>query len=200
MQDQNYVDAFLLPRQRHYERFFGPITQALMHSTDGKPIHIDIYQFEPTPERPFWTLVTSGMSNERQIEPDDCEGQMSSRAEILMYVSQPQGWMFSVLKGLAEMPFDDNTLLHWWHTVPNGMPMTATPSLLTSFFFVPPYFEALEFSELKLANDKVDFLWMIPITEAEREFAIEHGSKKLYGKFEDANMPAVLEETRESVI
>lgn len=197
VQDQNYVDTFLLPRQRHYERFFGPVTQAVMHSTDVKPVHIDIYQFEPTPERPFWTLVTSGMSNERQIEPDE---PVSYRTEILMYVSKPQEWMFSVLKGLAEMPFDDHTLLHWGHTVPNGMPMTASPSLLTSFFFASPYFESLEFNELKLANDKVDFLWMIPITEAEREFAIQHSSEKLYEKFENTNMPTVVEEARESVV
>jgi len=91
-----------------------------MHSTDVKTVHIDIYQFEPTPERSFWTLITSGMSNARQIDPEDCGNGMAPRAEILMYAVQPQGWMFSVLKGLAEMPFDQNTCLHWGHTVHNG--------------------------------------------------------------------------------
>jgi len=30
----------------------------------------------------------------------------------MMNVRQPEGWMFNVLKGLAEMPFDDLTFLH----------------------------------------------------------------------------------------
>ncbi len=130
-----HPDNYLEPREQHYQRFFGPMTQKIMHSTDVKPVHIDIYQFEPTSDREYWTLITSGMSNVRQIQPDECAEHMSTRAEIMMYVREPQGWMFNVLKGLAEMPFDDSTFLHWWHTVPNGMPMTAKPSLLTSYFF-----------------------------------------------------------------
>jgi len=200
MDDENYVDTFLRPREEHYQRFFGPITRDIMHSTDVRAVHVDIYQFEPTPERPFWTLITSGMSNERQIELEDCEDGMAPRAEILMYAAEPQGWMFSVLKGLAEMPFDDNTCLHWGHTVPNGMPMTAAPSLLTSFLFVPPFCEPPEFNELEIDGDNVDFLWMIPITEAEREFAIQHGSEKLYEKLEDADMPIAMDEQRKSVV
>jgi len=195
-----HPDGFLEAREGHYERFFGPITQPIMHSTDVKPVHIDIYQFEPTRDRPFWTLISSGMSNERQIEPDDCADYMSPRAEILLYVPKPQGWMFSVLKGLAEMPFEDSTFLHWWHTVPNGMPMTATPSLLTSYFFLPPYFEPEGFTDLRLDGDRVDFLWMIPITEAEREFAMKHGSQELEKKFDETNLSRIVDESRESVV
>src|SRR5688572_3354144 len=131
-----HPDGYLEARERHYERFFGSLNQSVIHSTDVKPVHIDIYQFAPTDERLYWTLITGGMSNERQIEPEDCAEHMSPRAEILMYVRGPRQWMFNVLKGLAQLPFEKNTSLHWWHTVPNGMPMTAKPSLLTSFFFL----------------------------------------------------------------
>jgi hypothetical protein len=195
-----HPDGFLEARQEHYQRFFGAITQPVMHSTDLKPVHVDVYQFEPVTTRPFWTLITSGMSNERQIEPDDCPESISPRAEILMYVPKPQGWMFSVLKGLAEMPFEHNTCLHWWHTVPNGMPMTAKPSLLTSYFFLPPYHEVNEFAELELDGDNVDFLWMIPITEAERDFAIQYGSPALEKRFEELKLPQVVDESRESLV
>lgn len=71
-----------------------------MHSTDLKLVHIDIYQFKPRKDRTWWTLITSVMSNERQISPDDCAEGVSPRAEIMMYVPKPQGWMISVLKGL----------------------------------------------------------------------------------------------------
>ncbi|MGZ4962793.1 MAG: suppressor of fused domain protein [Limisphaerales bacterium] len=196
-----HPEGFLEAREQHYQRFFGPITQKVLHSTDFKPVHVDMYQFEPTEERSYWTLITSGMSNERQIEPEDCREGMSPRAEILMYVQKPENWMFSVLKGLAEMPFVNNTCLHWWHTVANGMPMTAKPSLLTSYFFLPPYFESGEgFSDLELDGDRVDFLWMIPITEAEREYAMKHGSQALEKKFEEVELSPVVDEARESVV
>ena len=195
-----HPEDYLEARESHYQRFFGPLEQNVMHSTDVKPVHIDIYQFAPTPQRLYWTLITSGMSNERQVEPEDCAEHMSPRAEILMYVREPEDWMFSVLKGLAEMPFEDDSCLHWWHTVPNGMPMTATPSLLTSYFFLPPYFEPEGFSEFELDGDRVDFLWMIPITEAEREYAIEYGSQELEKVFEDAELSPVVDESRESLI
>jgi len=45
--------------------------------------------------------------------------------------------MFNVLKGLAENAVRDDTFLHWGHSVVNGMPMTAKPSLLSNFFFYP---------------------------------------------------------------
>ena len=35
------MDA-LTHREAHYERFLGPIEQQVMHSTDDKPVHIDI--------------------------------------------------------------------------------------------------------------------------------------------------------------
>jgi hypothetical protein len=171
-----------------------------VHSTDLKPVHIDMYQFAPTAERPYWTLITSGMSNERQFEPDDCEEHMSPRAEILMYAREPQSWMFDALKVLAEMPFQENTHLHWWHTVPFGMPVTGEPSLLTSFFFLPPYFEPEGFTEFELDGDRVDFLWLIPITEAEREYAVEHGSQELEKVFEDAEFSPVVDESRSSLV
>jgi hypothetical protein len=97
-------------RETHYQRFFGPLDQQVMHSTDLKPVHIDIYQFAPTAERPFWTLITGGMSDARQPIPPTAPKHVAPRAEILMYAEEPKGWMLSVLKGLAEMPFvDDRT-------------------------------------------------------------------------------------------
>jgi hypothetical protein len=108
--------------------------------------------------------------------------------------------MFNVLKGLAEMPFDDHTCLHWWHTVPNGMPMTAKPSLLTSYFFLPPYFEDEDFGGLQLDGDLVDFLWMVPITEAEREFAREHGSQALEDRMREVDLSHILDESRKSIV
>jgi hypothetical protein len=184
-------------RESHYTKFFGPFSEPVMHSTDVKIPHIDIYQFRPTDERPFWTLITGGMSNLRQPAVPDG---VPPRAEILLYASEPVGWMFNVLKGLAEMPFDDNTFLHWGHSVVNGMPMTAKPSLLTNFFFLAPCFESEDFDSLVIEGEEVSILWMVPITDAERDYKLEHGSNALRELFAEHQLPQVIDESRESLI
>lgn len=191
---------YLEVREAHYAKYFGPIKKPVMHSTDVKPVHIDIYQFPPRGDRRHWTLITGGMSDRAQYVPRNAPKYISRRAEIMMYVRRPAGWMFSVLKGLAEMPFVDKTFLHWFHTVPNGMPMTPKPSLLTSFFFLPPYFEPEGFDSLKVGRNKVDILLLIPITEAERKYAIKRGSAALKRLMAKKNLDPVVNERRKSLV
>ena len=164
-------------RENHYTRFLGPHDQKIMHSTDVKIVHVDIYTFAPTAERDFYTLITGGMSDVPQNIPDD--GNCAPRAELMLYCREPKPWMYSVLKGLAEMPSDFDTFLSYKHTVPNGMPMTADPSLLTGYFFFQPILETDEFSPMSVDGDDTDILLLIPITDDEREFAISDGVDKL---------------------
>lgn len=185
-------------RENHYIRYFGPLTEKVMHSTDAKAVHVDIYTFPPTEDRPFFVLLTGGMSDRRQSVPSDWK--ISPRAEIMMYVQKPSGWMYNVLKGLAEMPFTDGTFLSYRHTVPNGKPMTATESLLTSFFFVNPIFAPEGFSPMKIERDDTDILLLIPITELERQYAKAKGSEALISRFAEREFDPVVDETRESVV
>lgn len=187
-------------REAHYESHIGPIDQPVMHTKEARVPQIDVYQFPPTEERPYWTLITGGMGDARQpVLQDDQEG-MHSRAEIMVYVHEPQQWMFDVLKNLAELPFQSETFLHWHHTVPNGQPMTAGPSQLTSFFFLPPYFESEEFDTMKIDGDGVNILWLVPITEAEREFAVANGSQALEDLMVEQELDPVIYEPRESLV
>ncbi len=187
-------------RERHYEEFFGPITEPVVHSIDSKVPHIDIYQFAPHGERDFWTLITGGMSDEPQFLPDSVPEYVTGRTEIMMYVRQPEGWMFNVLKGLAGMPFDDLTFLHWWHSVPNGKPMTVQPSGLTNFLFLPPYHEDDGFDELKIGDTKIHILWLVPITDAELKYKLDHGAEALLEVFDDRGLDIVVDEDRQSLV
>jgi len=194
-------EDFRTAREAHYEHFFGPV-HAVGHSmsVDLLPMHIDVYQFAPTPTRSFWTLITGGMSDFRQPALAEANNKISPLAEIIMYAHQPKDWMLAVLKGLAEMPLRNATFLHWGHTVPNGQPMTHEPSQLTSFFFLPPVLEAQGFERLTLATDRVDFLMLVPITEAERAYAIEHGAAALGQLMEDNGFDFIVDEKRMSLL
>lgn len=193
--------GYLEAREAHYTRFFGPLTQPVNHSTDVQPVHIDVYQFEPNADRDFWTLVTGGMSDARMPLPNDAEAHISGYSEVFMYAREPLGWMISVLKGLGEMPFVDETFLHWFHTIPNGQPMTAKPSLLTSFLLLPPYYEDRAFGDdFVIDGHRVQPLFLVPITEEERQYAVKNGVEALEEKFEEGGLESVVDEDRKSLV
>jgi hypothetical protein len=101
---------------------------------------------------------------------------------------------------LAELPFDEETYLDWHHTVPNGQAMTEEPSELTSFFFLPPYFEDEQFDDLEIEGERIDFLWLVPITEKERHFAIDFGSQALEDEMVEQELDPVVDEGRTSIV
>lgn len=187
-------------REKYYEQMFGPMSNDMYHSTDNKSPHIDIYQFGPHGDRDYWTLITAGMSDAKQFIPKGMPFEIAPRAEILMYVKEPQTWMFNVLKTLSEMPFDKKTFLHWWHTIAYGMPMTDEPSLLTGFFLLPPYFEPEGFNNLTIDGDKVDFIWLVPITDLEMEYKAKYGGAALDDLLRDARISPIVDEGRKSII
>lgn len=46
----------------HIEKHIGPIDN-VWHELISDLVHLDVHQVAPTPDRPWWTLATSGMSD-----------------------------------------------------------------------------------------------------------------------------------------
>jgi hypothetical protein len=194
-------EDFRIAREAHYERFLGQVScVAHSRSVNLLPLHIDVYQFAPTAARRCWTLITGGMSDFRQPALEGPPPGIAPRAELLMYVKQVQGWMPSLLKALAEMPFERATCLHWAHTMPNGQPITEGANELTGFFFCPPICETEKFEDFSIDGDRVAFLMVVPITDAERVYCIEHGSAALGKLMEDTRFNFVVDEKRASLV
>ena len=196
---QDSFDEWMAKRQKHYCKFFGPMSDNVMHSTNEHEVHVDIYQFEPSKKRPYWTLITGGMSDKRQNVPDNVDW-ASGRSEVLAYVKEPYERIFAVLKLLAEMPFEENSYMHWFHTISVGEPVTKRQTELTCTFLLPPFFEKPGFDTLHIGGDKVDFLMMVPITLQERHYAKQNGGQALLEVLEEANFGPVVDENRKSLV
>lgn len=161
-------------REKHYKQYLGQLNQVILHSTDvNEIVHIDVYQFSPTPQKPYWTLITGGMS-------DGPREMVIDRTEILMYAETPQAWMIDLLKKVAEMPFRNEGLLHWGQVCTPDINQFAGKSNFTRLLFVPPFREDRRFEPLRTNNDDVDFLWMIPITEPEYQYMVNSGTQSLF--------------------
>ena len=184
--------------ENHYRKFIGDIFGTVWHSTNKKPVHIDVYQVPPNQKRKFWTLITLGMCYQIQKVPSNMN--ISGRTEILMYTKEIKQWMIKILKLVGETPFENNSYFHWYHTIDFQKPVTSHESKLTAGILLPPFFEDPRFDTLKIKKEKIDFLWFFPITNPELKFAKKKGGRALNNLFSKKRMNPIVDEGRASVI
>ena len=65
-------DSSLEAISDHIERHIGKIAQ-VWHEILSDLVHVDVHEIAPTEDRPYWTLVTSGMSDRSMAAPDGYE-------------------------------------------------------------------------------------------------------------------------------
>jgi hypothetical protein len=82
---------------------------------------------------------------------------------------------------------DESQRLDVGHTVPLGAPWMPGSSLDHLLVSVPyPY--GSEFEICRWGSGHARILWLLPITESERDFKAEHGLEALEQRFEDAGL------------
>jgi hypothetical protein len=200
-------------RVKHYKKWLGDSGNIFVwHEVLPIIPHIDIHVFPPSLElkRNYFTLITSGMSDEKMTLPKSIDRQYA-RAELIFYLCEAETtpyqtekpWYISAMQFFAHFPFDFKTWLAISHTIPNGNPPAAVVdgSLLTTALFLPATFEPREFVEdFKLGDDKVNFLWLTFLSNEETEYKLEYGYNKLVDKLNSDNMPQVFNPFRQSII
>lgn len=200
-------------RENHYREWFGDSKDIFVwHEVLPLVPHIDIHVFPPSAElgRNYYTLITSGMSDEKMALPKGIDSQYA-RAELVFYVADAltkayettKPWFVGAMTFLAHFPFDFKTWLAVSHTIPNGNPPAPVVegSVLTTALFLPPIFESKGFAQdFKLGDETVNFLWLTYISDKETEYKLKYGYDKLVEKFTPDNFPKVFNPFRSSII
>src|SRR5919197_330690 len=113
---------------RHIETMFGPVA-AVVPDPAPADLAIDVVMVEPTPARPYRTLVTSGMSARPGAVPigwGDCRYTELALAlpRDWPWAAGPGagGWPVELLRSLARLPHASSRWLWLGHTVMNGTP------------------------------------------------------------------------------
>lgn len=195
----------------HVEEHIGKI-ESVWHEIISDIVHIDVHVVPPRPERNYFTLVTSGMSD---LPMSVRQGAEDFRFAELM-ICLPADWKLTEkdlddernywpirwLKTLARFPHEYETWLCHWHTIPNGDPPEplAEGTQLAGFMLVPPMTTSTEFHSLLVpAVKNIHFHALIPLTSAEMEFKLKQGSDALMERLERAKITEVVNPTRKSV-
>jgi len=186
MYEEEELDAL----EAHIDKFFGH-SDHVFHEIASPDIHVDIFIVEPTAERNYYTLVTSGMGAHRMNVPKELAEYKLERAEIVVYLpadwnisdhEEKNYWPLRWLKILARLPLEEDSWLGWGHSVPNGKPF-AENTQLSSVLLINPENVEEGAAVCQLPNgEEVNFYQMIPLYEEEVNFKIQNGAETLLGK------------------
>ncbi|WCZ36109.1 suppressor of fused domain protein [Corynebacterium heidelbergense] len=175
--------AFRQGFENHLARFFDPNKVRVWHKLPSELIHVDVYMAAATPERPFGTLITSGMSDMPMTLPDTVDEQVrfsDERAELVMRLpsSWPLDqdaledpvnyWPIQWMKTLAQLPHAYSTWLGNGHSIPNGQPADTYPG--TNFDGVvlgAPVDLPVEFGSYEVDGTPVSLYGLFPAYEEE---------------------------------
>lgn len=188
----------------HIEKYVGTI-ESVFHELVSDKIHIDIHWVKPTQEKPFHTLVTSGMSDLPMQTPDGFEGSKYAELSICLpedwkisdsdFEDENNYWPIRWLKILARFPHGYDTWLSYGHTIPNGDPATpfTKDTLMDSFVLLPSIVFSQEFHTLKLEHKTINFYSLIPLYSEEVNLKLKMGVESLFDGFDAHGINDVLD-------
>ena len=185
----------------HVERHLGPVG-GVWHELVSDLVHVDLHVVEPTDDRPFPTIVTTGMSDAPMRIPSEL-GDSLGYAELTIglpadwpltqeaFEDEAHYWPLRLLKGLARLPHAYDTWLGPGHTIPHGDPATAYAEGVDfcCALILPPVSAPQEFWTLELTDTKaVDFYAVYPLYPEEMQFKLENGMDALLERFQAAGI------------
>lgn len=194
----------------HIERHIGTVDM-VFHEVLSDTVHIDVHHVKPTPQRPFHTLVTSGMSDLPMTVPEGAE--VPRYLELM--VTLPEYWQLNEeamkneqwywpvrqLKFLARFPHKYSTWLGWGHTLPNGDPAApfADNTQLCGALILPSVTVPQGFHSLAINAEKtISFMSIVPLYEEEMNLKLRKGSEALLDRFDRHGITDLILENRKN--
>lgn len=207
----NMEDSNMEEIDRHIEKHIGKITM-VFHEIVSDIVHIDIHEIPPTEERPYWTLVTSGMSDLPMSVPEGREE--FAHAELMICLpknwkmeqsdwnSEANYWPIRWLKICARFPHEYKTWLCWGHTLPNGDPPTpyAENTAFRCLMLGTPRTVSTEFWTLPIREDKtIRFFALYPLYQGEVDLKLKRGAEHLEDLFDRNQITELLDLRRKDL-
>lgn len=193
----------------HIEKYVGEI-YTVFHELLSDQVHIDIHWIKPSKERPFHTLITSGMSDKAMKTPEGVEGCEYAELSICLpeswqisdeaFEDEKNYWPIRWLKYLARFPHEYNTWLAYGHTIPNGDPAEAfaESTQLNTMLLLPTIVFEEAFQTLRLENKLINFYTLIPLYEEEVNLKMKKGVESLFDGFDKYGVTDIVQIDREN--
>ncbi|MES2456117.1 MAG: suppressor of fused domain protein [Bacteroidota bacterium] len=174
------TNKYFIELARHYEKYFGVPGKSLkLNKGPMEKLHPDFFilEFPPNTKHNMYCYCTVGMSADRLNE---------NLIELFIYSPKSDG---SIIELLTVCAYYHRTglPLNLHHTVNIGRPWLEK-SKCDHAFISMPYLDGPELEVYQYDEQEIFCYWLIPITDKERDFKIEHGFEKLEQLFEDKQL------------
>lgn len=195
----------------HIEKHVGEI-HLVFHELVSEYVHIDVHWVKPTKNRPFHTLITSGMSDKPMSTPDGLEGCDYSELSICLpedwkiseddFKDEKNYWPIRWLKSLARFPHEYNTWLGYGHTIPNGDPAEpfADNTQLNTMVLLPTIVFKDDFRTLNLPSKSINFYTLIPLYTEEVNLKMKKGVEALFDGFDKYGIHDIISVDRPNTV
>ncbi len=180
----------------HITQHIGPI-DFVFHELISDKVHIDVHVVKPRPDRPYITLVTSGMSDRPMTVPPGVEAPQFAELLVCLppdwplsqesFEDEANYWPIRWLKQLARLPHDYRTWLGFGHSVPNGDPAEpfADNTDFCCMLVLPPVRFGDDFQLLEMPDGKqIAFYALVPLYAEEMEMKLRRGTNALLEEFD----------------
>jgi hypothetical protein len=207
------LDAIL----RHVDYYAGEKVGGgkvgVFHEIKSEVVHLDVVIAEPTEKEPYWTYVTSGMSDLPMT------GRDGSQRYAELYLRLPKEWKapaaagdewkahewfwpIQLLKFVARFPHQYKTMLWVGHTLDNKAPpepwsksVEFNAAFLANGRTLPE-----EFDTLTTPDREITFLALYPVYAEESALARKEGAGRLWEKFVEKEISEVVNPKRECLV
>src|SRR5262245_50994529 len=144
-------------RTAHYLTYIGlPLT--IHERRIREDTVLGLLEFGPRNGTPFYTYVTSGMSEIWQSTPS----KSMLFTEMLIYSRTAAPWIMDFLAKLSDYPFTQRTFFASGQTLPLAGPIVPD-SELTSLAFLRPMYEHQGFEIVStISTKRIELLWVLP--------------------------------------
>ncbi|MBM7112100.1 suppressor of fused domain protein [[Archangium] primigenium] len=153
----------------------------------------------PSPEYPYWTYVTSGLSNPFTLAPgDEVAEDAASGIGYEMVIHTPEEERWPVLRLLDLMAYNlvCARLFAVGHRYPVDGSLTGGESKLSGFAFVT---DPTRPSHFTLPSGRVQLLTLVGVTKNEMAFARSNGMPRLLERLATAGPPYITHPDRDEV-
>jgi hypothetical protein len=185
--------------EKLYPQLFGKLSRGIFplsaelfrgvfkqEAVDPRWLHLGVLEFAPSADRNSWLYVSSGGSTPWETEPASYNPEEYSwlGVEFVLEAPQQADWPVSTLQRLLAYHvllclgrYGDAPGLDYGDRLPAGGPIDGSNDSLIRFMALtkPGHYPGTG----QLDSGKFDFLHVIGITEAERNFAKSHGTEEL---------------------
>lgn len=169
----------------------------VFHELASEHVHVDVHVVPPRPDRDFYTLVTSGMSDKPMNVPRQVKGKGLEFAELMLCLPRTwkvnsgdvvtgetleKDWPVIWLRRLARFPHQYNTWFFYGHSMPNGDPAEPLSAAtdLSGWVLLEPKLVPDQFKHLvRRDGSRIWFLAAVPVYKGEMALKISDGAKRL---------------------